>query len=404
MAGEGLPSRIRRAAGRWWPWVVGSLLSLQLFYTDFLHSNHGWIDGKAFWGRDFVILWGGGDFLRSGGALAIYDVHAFRAHVATLFGPLSPHNYLYPPVSFPIASLFSMIPYGMALVLWLAGTGALFVWAARSWWPREWHSPWLALLTPAAMMNIWAGHYGFLLGALFLIGWQRLGERRELESGGWFGLMLIKPHLAILVPIVLLLRRQWRAILAGVATGTALMLATAIAYGAEPWRNWFVQGGGKWTLLDAGGSFYGFMSTSTATAVLRLSDDLTLALSAQAGLAAAATAALMLAAIRRTPIPDLAMLTATATFLALPYAFNYDLMVVTIGALRLWADPESTRAHRVAAILGFIAPQIGMLVAPLGWPLTPLMLAALFAGQLDLALRRSAGRAAPAAAAEARST
>jgi hypothetical protein len=78
-------------------------------------------------------------------------------------------------------------------------------------------------------------------------------------------------------------------------------------------------------------------------------------------------------------------------------------MVVTVAALRLWADPDSTRAHRAAAILGFIAPQIGMLVAPLGWPLTPLMLAALFAGQLDLALRRSrAAPAAPAAAGEAR--
>jgi alpha-1,2-mannosyltransferase len=95
------------------------------------------------------------------------------------------------------------------------------------------------------------------------------------------------------------------------------------------------------------------------------------------------------------------MLTATATFLILPYAFNYDLMVVTVAALRLWVAPEASRAHRAAAILGFIAPQIGMLVAPLGWPLTPVMLAALFAGQLDLALRRSLGSPGAQAAAAA---
>jgi hypothetical protein len=283
----------------------------------------------------------------------------------------------------------------------LLGTGALFVRAARSWWPREWHSPWLALLTPAAMMNFWAGHYGFLIGALFLMGWKALGERRDAQSGGWFGVMLIKPHLAVLVPIVLLLRRRWTAIAAGALMVALLIAATSLASGLAPWSDWLIRGGGKQvSLLDAGGSFYGYMSTSLATAILRFSDDVAMALIAQAILAAVAVVGLVIATLRRASIPDSAMLTATATFLVLPYAFNYDLMVVTVAALRLWVDPDAGRAHRWAAILGFIAPQIGMLVAPLGWPLTPFMLAALFAGQLDIALKRSrAARAAPAAAA-----
>lgn len=397
------PSRIRQTAGRWWPWIVGALLSLQLFYTDFTHAVGGNLERKAFWGRDFVNLWGGGHFLRESGAGRIYDVDAYRDYIASLFGVVKPHNYSYPPVTFPIAELFSFLPYGVALAAWLAGTGALFVWAVRSWWPHEWHSPWLALLTPAALMNIWAGHYGFLIGALFLLGWQRLGERKEAEAGGWFGLMLVKPHLALLVPLVLLIRRQWPAIAAGAIAGAVLMLATIIAYGLDPWADWLIRGGGKQlSLIDAGGSFYGYMSTSAATAVLRFSDSMPAALAAQAILAATAIAGLVVASLRRTRIPDLAMLAATATFLVLPYAFNYDLMVVTVAALRLWVDPDASRSHRAAAIVGFIAPQIGMLVAPLGWPLTPLMLAALFAGQLDLALRR--GRSgAPAAAGEGRS-
>lgn len=401
MADEVRSGRLRQGIGRWWPWIVGSLLSLQLFYTDYIHSVGGNLERKAFWGRDFVNLWGGGHFLREGGAASIYDVAVYRDFVASLFGVVKPHNYSYPPVTFPIAELFSFLPYGVALAAWLLGTGALFVWAARSWWPRDWHSPWLALLTPAALVNIWAGHYGFLIGALFLMGWQRLGERRPAEAGAWFGLMLIKPHLAALVPLVLLIRRQWLAIAAGAVTVIVLAGATIAAFGVESWRDWLIQGGGKQlSLIDAGGSFYGFMSTSAATAVLRFSDNMNAALAAQAILAAAAIAGLIVASLRPTPIPDLAMLTATATFLVLPYAFNYDLMVVMVAALRLWSDPDSSRAHRAAAILGFIAPQIGMLVAPLGWPLTPLMLAALFAGQLDLALRRTrsdpAGQAAAA--------
>ena len=74
MAGAETAGKIGRAARRWWPWIVGSLLSLQLFYTDFTHSQGGRLEGKAFWGRDFVNLWGGGHFLRDGGVLDIYDV------------------------------------------------------------------------------------------------------------------------------------------------------------------------------------------------------------------------------------------------------------------------------------------------------------------------------------------
>ena len=402
MAGGSLTSGIRRAAARWWPWIVGSLLVVQLFYTDYIHADGGSLDnGKAFWGRDFINVWGGGHFLRDGGAGAMYDLEAYRAHLSSLFGPLRPHNYSYPPVTFPIAALFSVLPYGVALAAWLVGTGALFVWAVRHWWPREFGPPVLAVMTPAATMNIWAGHYGFLIGALFLMGWKALGERKETQSGVWFGLMLIKPHLAVMVPVVLLLRRQWRTIAAGVATVVALLAATLLIHGQEPWADWLVQGGGKQvSMLDAGQSFYGYMSTSTATAVLRIVDDLTLALAAQALLGGAALIGLVVATVRRAPVPDLAMLAATATFLVLPYAFNYDLTVVCVAAVRLWADPDAARWQRVAAVTGFLAPQLGMFVAPLGLPLTPLMLATLFAGQLSLTLSR-AGRAVPAAAAVA---
>lgn len=399
-------ARANRLAGlwRWAPWVWGSALCLLLFRTDFIHADGIRLEGKAVWGRDFVNLWAGGRLLRERGVEALYDLDRYHAYLATLFGPLKPHNYSYPPVTFPIAELFGLLPYGVALAAWLIGTGALFVWAARKWWPAMWGPAWLALLTPAALMNIWAGHYGFLLGALFLAGWSAL-DRHPRRTGLCFGLMLVKPHLALLIPLALLVRRQWLATVAGAITVAILLVATSLLYGWSAWGHFLfgtsaVQAG----LIDAGGSFFGNMSTSLATAILRFSDNLTLALGAQAVLGAAAVAGLVVAARRAVPTMELAMLVATATFLVLPYAFNYDLTVVTIAALRLWADPAATRGERRLAIAGFVAPQIGMLVAPLGVPATPLMLAALFAGQLSLALRRaSAAPAAPAAAAGAHS-
>ena len=402
MERAGLFRRGGGAIGRWLPWLAGGALSVQLFYTDFTHASGGALEGKAFWGRDFVNLWGGGHLLREGDAAAIYEVDRYREFLSTLFGPLKPHNYSYPPLTFPIAELFSLLPYWLALAAWLLGTGALFVWAARPWWPQRFGTPWLALLTPAALINIWAGHYGFLLGALFLAGWRSIERDRPTAAGLCFGAMLVKPHLAVLVPLALLLRRQWRAIAVAAVTVAALVAATSAAYGWQTWVDFlFGAGAHQAGLLDAGRSFYGYMSTSLATALLRFSDDLGIALAAQGLLAAGAVTGLIVAARRGVPTAELAMLTATATFLVLPYAFNYDLMAVTIAALRLWADERATRLERWAAVAGFVAPQIGLLLAPLDPPAMPLMLAALYAAQLSVALRTS-GRAAPAAAAAAR--
>ncbi len=99
------------------------------------------------------------------------------------------------------------------------------------------------------------------------------------------------------------------------------------------------------------------------------------------------------------PTFDLAMLAATATFLVLPYGFNYDLTVVMVAAVRLWADPRATRAERWLAVTGFLSPQIGMLLASIGMPAMPLMLAALFVGQFSRAVRSPASAPAVRAAA-----
>jgi hypothetical protein len=390
---------------RWSPWVIGAALSLQLLWVDFTHSAGGKLEDKAFWGRDFVNLWTGGHLLREGRADAIYDVAAYREYLAGLFGPMGGHNYSYPPVTFPIAQLFSLLPYWLALILWLGATGALFVWAARRWWPSGWAPLWLAVLTPAALMNVWAGHYGFLVGALFLLGWQRLDER-PWQAGLLFGLMLVKPHLALLVPLVLLVRGRWTALLSGGLTVLVLVAATSLNYGWDVWPQ-FLFGAGtvQAGLIDAGTSFYGYMSTSLATGLLRLSDNPALAFGAQMLLGTAAVAMVVAAARGKLPTADLALMAATATFLVLPYAFNYDLTVVMIAAVRLWADPAATRAERALAVTGFLSPQIGMLLAPLGIPAMPLMLAALFAGQFSRALRsRAAGPAERAVAASMRST
>lgn len=89
-------------------------------------------------------------------------------------------------------------------------------------------------------------------------------------------------------------------------------------------------------------------------------------------------------------IRPLALLAATATFLVLPYAFNYDLTVVSLAAVATMSRDMGPVDRRLAAV-GFLSPQLGMLLAMFGLPVMPLMLAGLAIVQFRAAIRDISG-------------
>lgn len=372
MATDGVSSNTQTSWGLLWSAAVA--IPFYLMIHDVMVLDHGKMFGVAYWGRDFVILWTGGQLVDQGAIDTIYNLSAFQAKIASLFGDLDPMGYPYPPVTFPIAGAFGLLPYWLAQPTWFLVTGGIFLYASRPWWSVRMGPTWLAIVTPAGLMNIWAGHYGFLLGALFLLGWDRV-ERNPRLAGVFFGCMLIKPHIAILVPIALAIRGKWTTVGAAATTVAALVGLTSLLYGWNSWVDYFVRMVGPQVgLISAKHGFFTYMSTSTTTAVLRLSNNPRLAFVAQLAMSLTALALLFVAARRKSAVQDLALLTATLTFLVLPYGFNYDLTVVMIGAWTAVSRSDLPIGWRLAAAPAFLAPGIGLLLASLQVPATPLML------------------------------
>jgi hypothetical protein len=94
------------------------------------------------------------------------------------------------------------------------------------------------------------------------------------------------------------------------------------------------------------------------------------------------------------PVQSYALLVATATFLFLPYAFNYDMTVPMIGALTVMSARLSKADGRLG-FYGFIAPQVGMILAAMGAPLMPLMIAGLAVAQFRLCRAEAGGAMVP---------
>ncbi len=102
------------------------------------------------------------------------------------------------------------------------------------------------------------------------------------------------------------------------------------------------------------------------------------------------------------PLGRLCFPAATATFLVLPYAFDYDMTVATLGLMLTLHRRWEALAGWERAVLGagFLVPQGCILLAMAGLPLTPVfLLGALFVQLRAEALSPShprRGRASPA--------
>ena len=365
-------------------WGLGLALSLFYFLVDF---RTAWQLGSltvgdgTLIGRDFVNVYSAGRLVLEGRFALPYDVGAYSAFQLALFdGAVLQHNYSYSPVSFLYVWFFGLFPYPLACALWVALTGGAFLLAARPYLAQAGLPAWAALLIPAAAINVWAGHYGFLTGALWLGAW-RLVDERPRTAGLLVGLMIVKPHLAILMPLLLARRGAWTAFASAALTVAAAVLVSALLFGIEPWTRFIGETlGYQAAMVDDTGRFFVKMMPTLAPSLFLAGVPAPLGWAVQIAVAAAAAAALW----RLMPGDPLraGLAGGCATFLVLPYAFVYDMAVVGIAALLVLHRCQWVRerpAYLAVAAIAFLLPVLTMFFNASGLPVAPLFVAGLLA-------------------------
>ncbi len=387
-------------------WGLGLALSLFFFVADF---GNAWQAGSlavsqgTLIGRDFVNVYAGGQLVLDGRFAAPYDVEAYSAFQLALFDrAVLQHNYSYSPVSFVYVWFFALFPYPLALALWTGLTGAAFLLAARPYLARAGLPAWAALLVPAAAINVWAGHYGFLTGALWLGAWRLLDERPR-TAGLLVGLMVVKPHLAILMPLLLARRGAWAAFASAAVTVAGAVLLSALLFGIDPWTRFLADTlGYQAAMVDDTSRFFVKLMPTIAPSLFLAGVPAPLGWAVQIAVAAAAIAALW----RLMPADPLraGLAGACATFLVLPYAFVYDMTAVGIAALLVLHRCDWVRerpAYLALAGLAFLLPVMTMFFNASGLPVAPIAIAGLLAILLSpvgssVVARAPAGRLQPA--------
>ena len=368
-------------------WIAGLYCSFLLLWIDwsgaFGSAQLGVAPGTVL-GRDFANVFTGGHLVLEGRLTALYDLEAYQAYQSRLFGgAVDAHNYSYAPVSFLYVWLFALLPYLLAYLVWTALTAAAFVLAARPYLREAGIPAWLALLLPACLINVWAGHYGFLMGALWLGAWHLLDSRPRL-AGLLIGLMVVKPHLAILMPLLLIRRGAWAAFAAAGLTSVGLCLLSVLLFGLGPWADYLTKTLAlQVSMVDDVDRFFVLMMPTIVPSLFRAGLEGGVVWPVQMLAAAAAIAALWWRMPRDPHIAGLAG--ACATFLVLPYAFAYDMTAVGVAALvllRRSAGGQGWTLDRWLATLAFLLPIATLGTNFIGLPLAPFLLAYMVAALL----------------------
>jgi alpha-1,2-mannosyltransferase len=361
-------------------WLIGVAFALALFVRDFLtfqYSRGISINGSALWGRDFVNVYSAGRLIIEDRLATVYDVAGYQAWQTAVFGwGINDHIYSYPPVTLLYAPLFGALPYFVSLALWTGASLGLFYWAAKPWLEREGLNPLLSLVLPTTILCMWAGHYGLIFGALWLGAWHFM-ERRPAVSGVLTGLMIIKPHLAILMPLMMLRRQAWIAIGVAALTVMALIALSILIFGVEVWQIYLTTTSqGQFKLIGAVNTFFIKMMPTISPALFKYG------FAANAVWAVQAVAGLLtvLALWFRQPIDNhrAGLAAAVGTFLVLPYAFNYDMTLIGLAALLMMNNWTTTGRNWPVALATFlfVLPTTLFFFNRAGLWITPIVLAA----------------------------
>jgi alpha-1,2-mannosyltransferase len=286
--------------------------------------------GPRWSGSDFVGFWVPAHLAASGHATAIYD----QPLLATLQQKISGRSdsyipWVYPPTFLLIILPLGLLPYMLAFVVYVA-VGLVVYWAAL----RKLAGPQgllLALAFPGVMICIVNGHTEFLLAGL-LGGALLLLDRQHYVAGLLLGLCSVKPHLFLMVPVALLAGGYWRAILSAAIIVLLGAVISALIFGVEIWRDFFVTASGLGGGIEHSGASYAMVLAKQQSAFAfgsRLGGAIPAIIVQLATMIFAAWAVAITWAKKR-PLEERALVLCCGTLLASPYLFDYDLVLLAV--------------------------------------------------------------------------
>ncbi len=285
---------------------------------------------------DFVIFWGTGRLALSGLASTAYGAAAQHASQVTVSGhQFNDHLvWSYPPPYFFVTSALALLPYAVALVVWVAATAAFYA-ATIARIARHRMGSVVALAAPWTLINLFLAQNGLLTAGLIGTALVTL-ESSPFAGGLVLGLLSFKPQLGVLFPFALAAGRFWRAFAWASLVTICLNVFAGLIFG---WGTWPAFFHGLHTTLQAQmiDGVFGWKRLASVYAFVRaLGGSSSDAWIGQVLCGALCVVAATYAWASKLPYALKAATVAALAPLFSPYAFGYDLAVLAVALAFLY--------------------------------------------------------------------
>lgn len=293
-------------------------------------------DGPRALSNDFRVFWAAGQLALDGDFLGVFDTDKLSA--VHDVNPEYWMPWLYPPGFLLAVAPFGGLSFATAFTIMTVLSLGLLAAAVRPFTGGS-RTAWAAFsMAPAYLPILVEGQNGLIWLAGLLAALAALRDDRWFLAGLLIGLLTLKPHFGLMIPIALIAAGLWRT--TGIATLTAIVAAglPTLATGASYWTLLLQQIDAHGQRVLASIQSLEFMA-SPFSLFVRLGVPPDAALVLQAGVTIAAGVAILIVWRSATVAFDVkAAALLCGTLLASPYAWHYEAAIMApIGLFLLRA-------------------------------------------------------------------
>ena len=281
--------------------------------------------------RDFISFWGAAQLAMAGNPAAAYNnelLHAAQRTAASFAGGGLP--FPYPPAFLLLVMPFALLSFPVGMAVWAIATFPFYFFAVRRMFPD---SGWLAAAFPPVFVGAVIGQNSFVMGALF-VGGLVLMRSRPFAAGLVLGCLILKPQLALLLPVAVLASRQWRTMFGAALSSVGVLLLGIVIFGVGATTAWIEQM--PLFVSIARDGLVGWSKLASVYAAARQAGlDAGVAMTIHALIAGAAAIAVWKVWRSDAELTCKAAVLATGTMLVSPYLFLYDAVILVVPFLWL---------------------------------------------------------------------
>ncbi len=337
---------------------IAYCICFKLIFDFYVPNASGYNNREQLFGDDFLNMWAGSKLLLQGNTLSIFNFELYNQQLKILTNnpDYPPHIFSYPPHLLLFISGFGLFSYFQALVIWsILGLAALILLLHQLKTGLSWS---LILITsPIVVANLMMGQNGLFTGVL-LFGGLSLSRKHPILAGILFALLTMKPQLGLLIPLILIITRNWKCFISATA-GTIILVALSIAvFGADVWNNYLfdtLEFQRKYVLESTViANYYQFMMPGVYANAYLVGEPIRSFFIILHALICGCVLYKIFHVVNADK--DLEQKTilgiCLASALISPYFFNYDMTAITVAVMLFMIQSVKLKTHKLDSLLG----------------------------------------------------